>query len=105
MELPTKEERHEIYIRAKEIYTIYTEVAPNIGMCVSIIKVWKGTPAFVDLSLGEIPSYQYLVNEIFPELSKIKPKKKYLKDDHYWWLMNDVKTRIKKFDIIIKMTE
>jgi len=102
MELPTKEERHEIYIRAKEIYI---QEAPNTGMCISIVKAWRNIPAFGDPLHANIPGYVWFVNTAFPEMAKIKPKQENLKDDHYWWSMNLVDKRIRKFDEIIKMTE
>ena len=103
MEIITKEKRHEIYILAKEIYILE---APHTGMCVTIIKAWKGKPAFYDgLLLSDIPGYTYFVNELFPELAKIKPKRKFLNDDHYWWNLDNKKKRINKFNEIIEMTK
>ena len=115
MEIITKEKRHEIYILAKEIYILE---APHTGMCVTIIKTWKGKPAFSDpirlcgvpafsdpIRLCGTPEFHYFANTLFPELSKIKPKKEHLGDDHYWWNITYVKVRIRKFDKIIEMTK
>lgn len=102
MELPTKEERHKIYIRAKEIYRLK---APNTGMCVSIVKAWKNIPTFGDPLHQNMPGYGWLVNTAFPEMAKIKPKEEHLRDNRYWWSKDHIEKRIKKFDEIIKMTE
>ena len=103
METITKQKRHEIYILAKEIYILE---APHTGMCVSILKAWKGVPAFSDpIRLCGIHEFHYFANTLFPELSKIKPKKEHLGDDHYWWNITYVKVRIRKFDKIIEMTK
>lgn len=92
----TKKERHELYIKAKEIYL---KNPGCTGICYCFYTAWTDLLGN-DLIDPDIHRMSY-EPENFPELNKFRPKNFH----GYFWPLNDTETRIKVFDQMIKETE
>ena len=94
----TKEERHKVYVLAKEIFVKHNADGHQFGLCSSIIKAYT----FLWPNRFSNQSFCALIY-YFPEFNALKPKHK--KQFSYWWSKDNYNIRIKKMDKIIKETE
>lgn len=100
----TKEERNEIYTAAQ-------------GDHLNDVQLVKGTPYRLDGMCGQLKcamealhpvqfSFRgqlHLLGEILPEFGTMKPKNK--EWNEFWWrATNTLKTRTRKYELLIKMT-
>jgi hypothetical protein len=98
----TKQQRHEIYIRAKHLFMYKSLIELTFkGMCGSIIGIARSSPKF--FRIIKTRHAVFYTDKVFPDLYEIKPEGKGF--DEYWWPLQDTETRIKMFDILIQMTD
>ena len=99
----TKQERNELYKKAKEIYLEDEYIRNNIefrahkGMCDAMDKV-------IIKEMGGFHKDEdvFEIGDELPEMKAIKPDELH---KPYWWPEKNTEIRIKMFDEIIKMTE
>ena len=100
MSIFTKEQRHEIYIRAKYVFQHNRQLYSNPGICACIIQ------AVYELQMNPfgISSIAFLVKDSthFPELFTYKPANK--SNYEFWWNTRYKKVRLEVFDKIIAET-
>ena len=99
----TKQERNELYKKAKEIYIEDEYIRNNIefrahkGMCDAMAEI------IIEENLGFHPTEDvFKIGDTLPEMKTIKPDELH---KPYWWPEKNTEIRIKMFDKIIKMTD
>jgi hypothetical protein len=94
----TKEDRLEVYRKAREIYKQEIANGELPGMCWHI---WTASQIlWINIYMGPINSVynSHLQKQYWPEFAALKPKN----SDSFWWPRQDTESRLKAFDKLCK---